>query len=183
MRCPDGTSAARAGFTLVEVMVTLVVGALVLLGARAMLEALADQAQAVARVASAAARDANATRTLRELVGRIEVGTDSSGLFAGAPLETSFTSWCDVPAGWQERCRVTLRVERTPKGVGMYVAVDDATPVLLRDGARRGALRYLASAAGGGQWLRTWGAGITAPVAIGVIFDADTLIIPVGARG
>lgn len=174
---------ARVGFTLVEVMVALVVGALVLLGARAMLEALGGDAQTVARVAAQADREANGVRLLRELAGRLEVGTDQSGPFAGGPLATTFTSWCDVPAGWQERCRVTLRLERTPRGVGLVAAIDGARPVLLLDGYHTGALRYLASAAHGGQWFQTWGEGITAPIAIGIILDADTTLVPIGARG
>ena len=36
---------------------------------------------------------------------------------------------------------------------------------------------------GGGQWFRVWGYGTTAPLAVGVITDADTLIVRIGERG
>ena len=66
---------------------------------------------------------------------------------------------------------------------------------VLARGFRQGELRYLNSAASGGQWFRQWGRGITAPLAIGVILErdaagaitgdrsVDTLIVRIGERG
>ena len=62
---------------------------------------------------------------------------------------------------------------RTSKGAALVV----------RDRIAIGEFRYLTTVTGGGEWIRVWGAGITAPLAIGVILDSDTLIVPIGERG
>jgi prepilin-type N-terminal cleavage/methylation domain-containing protein len=192
---------ASSGFTLVEIMVAIAIGGLVLLGARALLEALADEEGHVAREAAIHDARANGERLLRDLVGRMEVGTTKSGSFAGDPAEASFTSWCDAPAGWQERCRVTIAIEngsesdRESDGAGpaLVARFPGGRRAVLRTGFRAGELRYLNSAASGGQWFRQWGEGITAPLAIGVLlqressdvegFVVDTLIVRIGERG
>ncbi len=178
-------------------MVAIAIGGLVLLGARSFLEVLADEEGHVAREAAIHDARANGERLLRDLVGRMEVGTTESGSFAGDPAETTFTSWCDVPAGWQERCRVTIAVEsdRESDGTGpaLVARLSGRRRVILRTGFRAGELRYLNSASSGGQWFRQWGEGITAPLAIGVLleresfdvggFAVDTLIVRIGERG
>ena len=55
--------------------------------------------------------------------------------------------------------------------------------IVLRRGFSVGTLRYLNTPAGGGQWFRVWGHGITAPLAVGVITDDDTMIVRIGERG
>ncbi len=173
----------RGGFTLLELMVALALSAGVLLGARAMLEALADDADRISTAAAQTDADANAEQTLRGLIGQIEVGPSDSAEFAGSPDAARFTTWCDMPGGWQERCRVVLAVE-VQRGVVVLAAHrEDGSTVVLRRGARTGAFRYLSSAANGGQWLPRWGAGTTAPLAIGILFDDDTLVARIGERG
>jgi prepilin-type N-terminal cleavage/methylation domain-containing protein len=199
-RAAPGGGALSLGFTLVEIMVAIAIGGLVLLGARSLLEALADEEGHVAREAAIHDARANGERLLRDLVGRMEVGTTESGSFAGDPAEASFTSWCDVPAGWQERCRVTIAIEGGAGGAGsdgtdpaLVARFPGGRRVVLRTGFRAGELRYLNSASSGGQWFRQWGEGITAPLAIGVLleressdvegFVVDTLIVRIGERG
>jgi hypothetical protein len=203
-------------------MVAIAIGGMVLLGARSLLEVLADEEGHVAREAAIHDARANGERLLRDLVGRVEVGVTKTESFTGDPSAASFTSWCDVPAGWQERCRVTIAIEN-PAGTaaendfesdggrdgGSDRGSDGAAPalvamlpggrrVILRTGFRAGELRYLNSAASGGEWFRQWGEGITAPLAIGVLLEressdveglvvegyvVDTLIVRIGERG
>jgi hypothetical protein len=58
------------------------------------------------------------------------------------------------------------------------------TEVVL-DGFDAAELRYLNDPSAGGQWFHTWGAGISAPRALGVVrltaTRADTLIVRLGA--
>jgi len=42
---------------------------------------------------------------------------------------------------------------------------------------------YLLDAAAGGRWVHRWGAGITAPLAIGIMSGRDTIIVRIGERG
>jgi prepilin-type N-terminal cleavage/methylation domain-containing protein len=173
----------RSGFTLIEVMVALVVSGIVLVGARAMLEVTADRAASITAAAAAADRDANAERTLRALVERIEVGNGSTTDFAGDSAAAHLASWCDVPGGWQEQCTVTLGFERDGARLALVARTSLGDVFVLRTGLRVGALRYLVDPKAGGAWIRGWGAGITAPLAIGIFTDRDTMIVRIGERG
>jgi prepilin-type N-terminal cleavage/methylation domain-containing protein len=174
---------AARGFTLLEVVVALAVGGVLLLGARRMLETVGDGAQGITEAAKAADREANGERLLRALLGRLEVGTDSTRTFSGEEQAARFTSWCDVPAGWQERCIVTLVVGAGPGGATLTASLSTGEVVVVRGGFHTGTLCYLSDAGAGGTWFRRWGTGITAPIAIGVVLDGDTLIVPIGERG
>lgn len=172
---------ARPGLTLVEVVVALALAGLVLLGARGVLESVADAADAVARGAALADGEANADRFVRGLFERLEVGVDEAHRFVGREHALRFASWCAVPAGWQEPCTVTVAVDSL-RGV-LALSLSTGEQVVLRRGFAHGALRYLGSAGGGGVWLAGWGAGITAPPAIAVVVDGDTLVLRIGERG
>lgn len=173
----------RDAFTLLEVVVALALGGVVLIGAHAVLASLGDAAAAITARATTDARTVEGERTLRALAGRLEVGTPEAAPFEGAPDAARFTSWCEVPSGWLERCTVTLAFD-SASGAGVLEArIAGRAPVVLARGFRSGAFRYLESAAAGGTWFRRWGTGITAPQAIGVLLDQDTLIVRIGARG
>lgn len=172
----------RPGFTLVEILVALVLSALVVLGARMLLEQLADSAHRTVTGAARDDRNANAEQLLRELTRRIEVGTVGAVHFAGEPDSARFTSWCDVPAGWQERCIVRLRIRRSPQGATLNLSAAGTPPQYIR-AASDMELRYLDDASAGGRWFRSWGAGITAPIAIGLVADGDTTVLRIGGRG
>lgn len=173
----------RSGFTIIEVMVALVVSGIVLVGARSILEAVADRAGSITRAASVADRDANGERMLRALVDRLEVGTGPGTEFGGDPTSTAFASWCEVAGGWQERCTVNIELVRDSSAVDLVLRTSLGDRIVLRHGLKNGAIRYLSTPDGGGTWIRVWGAGITAPVAIGVFLERDTLYLRVGERG
>ncbi len=172
------------GFTLIELVVAIAIGGVVLLGARALWESLAlsvDRLSGQARVADA---QANGDRLLRSVLGRLEVGTDQSKEFAGDPGVVSFTTWCDVPAGWQERCDARLSIENaSDSDLALVLRLSTGENVTLRRGIHVAALRYLNDPVASGVWFRVWGRGITAPLAVGVIADGDTAIVRIGERG
>ena len=154
-----------------------------LLGARALLGEVGDDAIRIAAHAESVDADANAERALRTLMFELELGSGEAQQFAGDPQRAVFSSWCDVPAGWQERCSVELTVEPRHVGSALVIHTSVSGPVVVRDRVTNASLRYLTTVSGGGEWIRVWGAGITAPLAIGIILDADTLIVPIGERG
>lgn len=177
------SSRGHDGFTLIEVIVALVISAIVLLGARAMLGEVGDDALRIAAQTRHVDTEANAERALRALVRGLELSGNDSAQFSGDEQKTQFSSWCDVPGGWQERCSVELVVERRRDGDALVIQTSTRPPILVREGMRAASLRYLSTVSGGGEWIRVWGTGITAPLAIGIILDADTLIVPIGERG
>ena len=113
-----------------------------------------------------------------------EVGTDQSHEFAGNESHAQFTTWCDMPASWQERCAADLAIEPDSGMTLRFVArLSTGDVIALQRGFSNGRLRYLNDPVGGGVWFRTWGHGITAPLAIGVITNGDTAIVRIGERG
>ena len=193
------------GFTLVEVVVAIALAGIVLLGARRMLEGLADAADRVNRSAEEADADGNADRLLRDLAGRLEVGTREAHDFSGAETDSHFTSWCDVPDGWQERCDVRVAIDSVGGTPALTMTLTTGTVrepadsaaggrmIVLRRGFRSGTFRYLNRPDTGGVWFVAWGHGISAPLALAIILDhgraagdkrmTDTLIVRFGERG
>lgn len=182
--------AGRHGFTLLELLVALVVSAVVLLGARAISETLADGAHRSTVAATDADQSVNSERLLREVVGRIEVADRGDRRFDGTSKRARFASWCAVPAGWLERCSGALLLDSTAAldgGVSprhtllLVLSTGDSIP--LRAGFERGSLWYITASEHGSTWYREWGNGITVPAAIGVVIDGDTTLVRLGDRG
>lgn len=173
----------RHGFTLIELLIALVVAATIVLGARLMLEGVADDARRVTRLAQRTDHEANAERVLRSTVAAIDVGTTDVQQFRGDEHEARFTSWCARPGGWQERCTVTLTIAGESAARALVLTLPVGEPLRVRAGLKYGALRYLVDAHDGGRWLRSWDPGLVAPLAIGAVVEADTLILAIGERG
>ena len=178
MRFPE----PRAGFTLLEVMVAITISAVLLLGARALVEQVGASAESISGTAAEVDREANAERLLRALVGRAEQPREGHE-FAGTPLGARFRTWCDVPAGWQERCSVSLGVLRAGGSSVLALELPGGEIVPVRRGFAEGRILYLRDAADGGTWLREWSSSVAAPVALGVEMDGDTVILRLGERG
>ena len=178
-------SARRAGFTLVEVMVALAVMGVVILGARSMLGQIADDADRITAAAAEADRDANADALLRTIAGRLEVSpvAGDEARFEGEPRGARFHSWCEVPDGWLERCEASLGIIQVDGQNVLALRLSTGEMVPLRRGFEEGEIAYLRSAADGGSWVRSWGASITAPIALAVIVDGDTTLVRIGERG
>lgn len=173
----------RPGFALFEAIVALAVAALVLVAARSILESVADGADRLVDAAADADRVGNADRFLRSLVGQIESATIVPGAVAGDDRRVRIETWCDVPAGWKERCRVELSFAPSDSGEALVASGIPGGPRVLRTGFRFGSLRYLVDPAHGGAWVPRWSQQVTMPLAIGVILDADTVILRIGERG
>ena len=174
-----------AGFTLVEVMVAVVVIGIVLVGARAMLGQVADDADRITSAAEEADREANADALLRAVAGRLEVSAvpEQEVRFEGEPQGARFQSWCEVPDGWLERCQVSLGIIDLEGGKALALRLSTGELVPLRRGFAAGEILYLRDAASGGRWVTSWGASITPPIAFGIVVDGDTSIIRIGERG
>jgi prepilin-type N-terminal cleavage/methylation domain-containing protein len=169
------------GFTLIEVVIGLTLSALVVLLAHRIFTGVVDGAQTLQAARTGLDREANARRSLNEMFGSLDVGTEGAGGFAGHPQRVEFTSWQRVPHGWLERRRVVLGVE----GV-MLVARSDVS-IALQDSVTGVEFDYLLEPGADAAWVREWISPVSAPVAIRMRIQRaaaiDTLLFIVGPRG
>jgi prepilin-type N-terminal cleavage/methylation domain-containing protein len=177
-------SGRRAGFTLLEVLVALLVGAIVLMACRALLVQLADGADATTRAARAEDLMANTEREIRALFGQVEVGDAPDRLFNGDARGLRFSSWCPMPAGWLERCRASVSLSQHGRdSVNLVAYLSTGDTLLVPAGTGAGAFIYLSDSHQERRWFRSWERGSTAPWAVGVVVGGDTTILRIGERG
>jgi prepilin-type N-terminal cleavage/methylation domain-containing protein len=169
---------SRPGFTLIEMLVAIVVAAGVVGTARAIVDTVGD---AGARVMSAAAAEDEAVGgelLSRSIIRQTRTTTGDSLSLFGTDRGFVVQSWCPVPGGSTERCSATFAVD--PTTASLMLQAGPATDLVFAARAHQAiTLRYLKSAADGGRWTDWW-ATTDPPVAVGIIVDADTLIMPVG---
>lgn len=190
----------RDGFTLVEVLVALTLGALVVLLAHRLFTGVADGAVRLDDVRRALDREANARRWLAATFGSLDVGEGSGG-FAGRPSAAEFASWQLVPEGWFARRRITLA--RQDSRLVAVIAPNDS--VILAESVAHLELDYLLDVLDGGgdgtgapgeraTFVREWISPVSAPVAVrlriayegrgtGDAGRVDTLLVLIGPRG
>jgi prepilin-type N-terminal cleavage/methylation domain-containing protein len=171
----------RDGFTLIEVLVALAVGAAVLVGARGLLDGLGAEAGTIARAMRASDARANAERTARQVAGNVALAPVGSPSFVGGPEQATFDSACPSPRGGLEPCHVQLAVEHRTEGAVLTLSLSTGQSQTLLRG-RTVSLRYLTDAAEGGQWAQQWSATQTPPLAIAASAGSDELFLRIGER-
>lgn len=174
---------SRAGFTLLELVIALLIGAIMMLIARSFVEELSLVGPRIVRERARTDRVMNADEWLRELVRQAD--TDSSeateSFYADAD-SAEFTSWCQSPRGWNEHCTVVIRVQR--EGAMFKLAVDAGgqRESLIGPDSVALSLRYLAPSDTGLSLLSHWDGSLLPPAAIALI-GKDTTFLRVGRRG
>jgi len=168
----------RAGFTLIEITVALIIGGMALSAAAALLNGLGTRADQIRNAGRRVDRAANAERLLRGLVGNLRVSGDSIRTVSGDSTSVTWLSWCETVEGWLRPCRARLadsngsvRLElelNSGESQDFTLSVGNAGPV---------AIRYLRDPVHDGRWLTTW-ADIVPPAAIELITGPDTLLLP-----
>jgi prepilin-type N-terminal cleavage/methylation domain-containing protein len=178
---------ARPGFTLLEVLIALAIVGIAISGAAAALIGLTDQTARVADRARVVERAANAEWMVRTIATQFDRGDAAESLEGGAESVT-FASWCPIAPPDLEPCTTEIRAPST--GWGWFTlhmhrknqsADRDPWTVQLWF-VEHGTLRYLETASHGGVWRDVW-SGITAPVALGIIMDGDTIVLRLGGDG
>jgi prepilin-type N-terminal cleavage/methylation domain-containing protein len=172
----------RIGFSLLEVMIALTVGGAAVALAAALLRATADQSAMASEQVRSVNIDAVGERVIRRLVGQMEWSRTGDPLPSGTGNRMQFVSWCDVAAGWQERCFVDL--ELPPEGDGGVIARFSAGGAQrLMSGRPVTAILYRVSSSGGEAWTDRWLDATSLPRAVGLEVGSDTLIVRLGDRG
>ncbi len=179
----------RTGFTLIEVVVAVSLGALVVLLAHRVFTGVVDGSGRLADAREALDRQANARRLLDHLAGSLEIGTDGAEGFEGRPNAVAFTSWQLDARGWWQRRRVRLGVEDG----ALTVTGLAEEPFRLADSVTALELDYLLEPGAHERWVREWISPVSAPVAMRIRVSrgngkgdggrVDTLLLVVGTRG
>jgi prepilin-type N-terminal cleavage/methylation domain-containing protein len=186
--------ARERGFTLIEVMVALTLGALVVLLAHRLFTSVADGASRLTDARQTLDRDANARRWLAAAFGSLDVGSAGGG-FAGEPSHVEFGSWQLTQYGWFSRRRITL----TRNGTHL-VALEPPDSIDLSDNVSDLQLDYLLEVGSDGQsdstpgalgegarFVSEWISPVSAPIAIRLrisrVEGVDTLFVILGPRG
>jgi prepilin-type N-terminal cleavage/methylation domain-containing protein len=170
------------GFTLLELVIALSLVGLLLLGAHLVLDQLGDEGRRISARQTDRDTEQNGLRLLRVLVRRAEAGTDSSARFVGDEFHATFTTWCDVPAGWLEECRVTLQLIPYMSGTALVAIIPGAQQELLWTGSQLAQLRYFDPSSVTDPWTQSWGTSISLPAAVGIAAGGDTLVLPAAGR-
>src|SRR6266516_3945060 len=133
----------RQGFTLIEVIVAVTIGALVVLVAHQLFAAVAERGRTLIAARRSLDRAVNARRWLAATFLSLDVGTDGAGGFDGRPDHAAFSTWLLTPDGWFERRQIAL----------MDSVTDVQFDYLLEPGAES-------------RWVREWVSPVSAPVAV-----------------
>ena len=165
---------------MLEVVAGLMLVSLVLAGVWALLESTRDGRDRIAREAETADEVANGERLLASLFANAEVSTDSVDRFVGDEVRASFNSRCMVPKGWQEPCRVHVRVSDAASGRDV-AWMGGTVPQLLRHFEGQVELRYFGVVGAEEQWVTQWGTSIALPHVIALVANGDTIVV--GGRG
>lgn len=173
---------ARAGFTLIELLVALTLAALIALTARSIVDGVYVSVAALQREKNAYGGARNIDRHLRSLAAAAVVDGHHSLRFRGTSDSVSFATMCDTPEARLVRCRVSLAI-RAAAPHELLLRLPRQPGVTVREGDRALGFRYLSSAEDGGRWTDTWESTAFCPLAIGVLYPADTLVLRIGARG
>ena len=175
----------RRGFTLIEVMVSLTLSAVVVLLAHQIFAGVVDGIARLDAVRARVTRRSNARRWLVDAFGSLQAGVDSSGPFEGHATTVSFTSWQRVPEGGLRRARILLERSGTDvvaQTLGGEIALVDSVSALAFD--------YLLEPGANTTWAHEWLSPVSAPLAVririyyrGTPVRADTLLLAIGGRG
>ena len=152
----------RRGFTLIEVVVALTIGALVVLVAHQLFEAVAERGRTLIAARTALDRAVNARRWLGATFLSLDVGTEGAGGFDGRPDHVVFSTWLLTPDGWFERGQVTLSAEQGQ----LRAAVTPGTSIALVDSVTDLELDYLLEPGAESRWVHEWVSPVSAPVAV-----------------
>lgn len=177
------TRDARAGFTLIEIVVALLIGGGAVLLAASMVTVSANLTDGVQHEVEMANARQGSERMLRRLVGQVTWALPGDPAIGGGSHDLRIITWCDTALGWQERCAARFELVPDEGRLGVLATFSSGDTLWLFPADRVIGLLYLTSAAKGGTWSERWSDPTTFPVAIGLMIGSDTLVARTGDRG
>jgi prepilin-type N-terminal cleavage/methylation domain-containing protein len=168
------------GFTLVELIAALAIIGFVMLGGMLLLDQLGDSAERIAHTGKLAAREGNGARMLHRLLADVSTNADTTKPFRGDEHSVELWSLCDVPGGWAESCHVSLAIDERADSSAVLAQLSTGGSVSLRRQRGLAVFRYY-DPTSDTLWARQWTSHVTLPIAVALIVERDTIVLPVGA--
>ncbi|MGH7701814.1 MAG: prepilin-type N-terminal cleavage/methylation domain-containing protein, partial [Gemmatimonadales bacterium] len=156
------TQFARAGFTLVELLIALLIGGLVALMISRIFAATTDAGRQLGEARAALDAQANARRWLAATFLSLEVGTTESGGFEGHPGGMEFTAYQLSGDGWFERRRIQLDLTDGR----LRARLENGEEIVLADSLSGLSFDYLLEPGLNSRWVADWISPVSAPLAI-----------------
>ena len=176
-----GVSRKSSGMTLVELIAALAITGFAIVGALELIDGLTESGARIAALGVARADTVNGERVLRRLLAETFVTRDSTDAFRGDSRTLEFTTRCEQPEGWLQRCRVVIVADRRSDTSAVIASSSTGgrLELLRRVGAAE--FRYFNSRSPDSTWTSRWAAPLRTPEALGVIVAGDTTVFPIGA--
>ncbi len=171
------------GFTLVEVLVALTLGATLVLAAHGAFAGASDAAAALARVQESHDAEMAGRAQLARLLANLDPASPGGVGFDGGPATMRFSTRVRAGDG-----QFALRTVRIGVADGALVAVAAGRPSVVLPGVTAVAFDYLLEAGAEARWVAGWHSPVSAPLAVRVRLArrsgaADTLLLAIGSRG
>jgi prepilin-type N-terminal cleavage/methylation domain-containing protein len=172
---------SRFGFTLVEIIAALSIGALVMLLAHAIVGSTTDQVRSLSRADEALSRESNGYRWLAETLRSVHVGASDGSRFDGTEAEVRYSTWLLRAGGWSEMDRVRVGLD----GAALVAALGSGRSIILRDSVRHVEFDYLRERGERSPWVGEWTSDVAPPIGLrirvstgsGPLAVVDTLLL------
>lgn len=176
---------SRAGFTLIELVVALLVVGIVVSLTHQVFAVVVEGARTLEASRTALDRGANARRWMQAAWLSLEVGGEA-GAFEGHRGSAEFTTWTMTPGGWFESARIRLELTDS-----QWVARSRGRALLLAEPIDAVEFDYLLTPGEASQWVHEWVSPASAPLAVRIRVRraacrgqcTDTLLFLIGPRG
>jgi prepilin-type N-terminal cleavage/methylation domain-containing protein len=168
----------RLGFTLIEVLVALTIGAAVVLMVQQAFGGMLDLSAALETTRASHQREAHAREALETAFGSLEIGTPGATGFQGSPQQVTFTTMVRN----QPRA---VRIAADGRWLILQGTRGAADTLLDSPGV---AFDYLMSYGAQARWVQGWSSPASAPLAVRLkvrrdSLTVDTLFFLIGPRG
>jgi prepilin-type N-terminal cleavage/methylation domain-containing protein len=176
------------GFTLVEVLVSLVLAGMIALVAHGIFSAAVHGASEVRAARTSLDHKHEAHRLLSAMFLSVDVGTVQESPFYGSGDRVSFSAWLQTPDGWFERTRIEISSDQQR----VVAIVPRGDPIVLYDSIAAVEFGYLLQLGADSRWVREWMSQVSAPLAVRMRLVrehgrgrvvSDTMVYLIKARG
>jgi prepilin-type N-terminal cleavage/methylation domain-containing protein len=172
----------RHGFTLIEILVALTIGATVVLMVHQAFGAMLDSSAALDASRMAHRRETRAREILQEAFGSLEIGMPGNVGFDGSQRQATFTTILPRRAAESQASAVTIAID------GRWLTIGDRGKVDTLIDSPEIVFDYLMSYGAQSSWVQNWHSPASAPLAarLKVRRDSvtvDTLFFLIGPRG